>query len=146
MVGGNFVNRFDIAGRSYKVIPQVQRVDRFTAEQLRSIYVTGPGGGLVPLSTVATLRDSVVPRSLNRFQQLNAVKISGVAVRPLNEALGFLEQEAAKILPQGYVLDYTGESRQLRSEGNQFLPTFGLASFSSFWSWLPSSTASATLS
>jgi len=127
MVGGNFVNRFDIAGRSYKVIPQVQRVDRLTADQLRSIYVTGPGGTLVPLSTVATLRNSVVPRSLNRFQQLNAVKISGVAVRPLDEALGFLEQEAAKILPKGYVLDYTGESRQLRTEGNQFLPTFALA-------------------
>ncbi len=127
MVGGNFVNRFDIAGRSYKVIPQVQRVDRLTADQLRSIYVTGPGGELVPLSTVATLRNSVVPRSLNRFQQLNAVKISGVAVRPLDEALGFLEQEAAKILPKGYVLDYTGESRQLRTEGNQFLPTFALA-------------------
>ena len=127
MVGGNFVNRFDIAGRSYKVIPQVQRIGRLTAEQLRSIHITGPGGELVPLSTVATLRESVVPRSLNRFQQLNAVKISGVAVRPLDEALGFLENEAAKILPKGYILDYTGESRQLRTEGNQFLPTFGLA-------------------
>jgi multidrug efflux pump len=82
---------------------------------------------LIPLSTVATLRDSVVPRSLNRFQQLNAVKISGVAVRPLDEALSFLEAQAAEILPQGYVLDYTGESRQLRTEGNQFLPTFALA-------------------
>ncbi|AMV70833.1 efflux RND transporter permease subunit [Desulfuromonas carbonis] len=127
MVGGNFVNRFDIAGRSYKVIPQVQRIDRLTAEQLRDIHITGPGGELVPLATVATLRESVVPRSLNRFQQLNAVTISGVAVRPLDEALGFLENEATKILPKGYVLDYTGESRQLRTEGNQFLPTFGLA-------------------
>ncbi|MBI5014932.1 MAG: efflux RND transporter permease subunit [Deltaproteobacteria bacterium] len=127
MVGGNFVNRFDIAGRSYKVIPQMQREDRLNPAQLQNIYVTGPGGRLVPLSTVATLRESVVPRSLNRFQQLNAVKISGVAVRPLDEALGFLEAEAARILPRGYVVDYTGESRQLRTEGNQFLPTFGLA-------------------
>ncbi len=127
MVGGNFVNRFDIGGRSYKVIPQIQRIDRLNPAQLQSIYVTGPGGALVPLSTVATLRDTVVPRSLNRFQQLNAVKISGVAVRPLDEALRFLEGEAARVLPQGYVLDYTGESRQLRTEGNQFLPTFGLA-------------------
>ncbi len=127
MVGGNFVNRFDIGGRSYKVIPQIQRVDRLTPEQLKNIHVTGPGGQLVPLSTIATIRNSTVPRSLNRFQQLNAVMISGVAVRPLDEALRFLEDEAAKILPQGFVLDYTGESRQLRSEGNQFLPTFGLA-------------------
>ncbi len=127
MVGGNFVNRFDIGGRSYKVIPQIQRVDRLTPEQLTNIYVSGPGGQLVPLSTIATIRNSTVPRSLNRFQQLNAVVISGVSVRPLDEALRFLEDEAAKILPRGYVVDYTGESRQLRSEGNQFLPTFGLA-------------------
>jgi len=127
MVGGNFVNRFDIAGRSYKVIPQIERVGRLTPDQLRDIHVTGPNGGLVPLSAVATLRETVVPRSLNRFQQLNAVKISGVAVRPLDEALGFLEDEAAKVLPQGYVLDYTGESRQLRTEGQKFLPAFTLA-------------------
>jgi multidrug efflux pump len=127
MVGGNFVNRFDIAGRSYKVIPQIQRVDRLNPNQLKNVYVTGPGGQLVPLSTVATLRNSTVPRSLNRFQQLNAVKISGVSVRPLDEALRFLEDEAAKVLPKGYVIDYTGESRQLRSEGNRFLYTFGLA-------------------
>ena len=127
MVGGGFVNRFDIAGRSYKVIPQIQRVDRLTPDQLKKIHVTGPNGRLVPLSTVATLRESVVPRSLNRFQQLNAVKISGVAMRPLDEALRFLEDEAAKILPKGYVLDYTGESRQLRTEGSKFLPAFSLA-------------------
>ena len=127
MVGGNFVNRFDIAGRSYKVIPQIQRMDRLNPEQLRDIYVTGPDGGLTPLSTIADIRNTTVPRSLNRFQQLNAVKISGVAVRPLDEALRFLEDEAGKILPKGYVIDYTGESRQLRTEGNKFLPAFGLA-------------------
>lgn len=127
MVGGGFVNRFDIAGRSYKVIPQVERAGRLNPEQLKEIRVTGPGGKLIPLSTVATIKESVVPRSLNRFQQLNAVKISGVAMRPLDEALTFLEDEAGKILPKGYVLDYTGESRQLRTEGNRFLPAFALA-------------------
>ena len=127
MVGGNFVNRFNIAGRSYKVIPQIKRMDRLNPDQLKNIYVTGPNGQLVPLSTIATIRNSTVPRSLNRFQQLNAVTISGVSVRPLDEALRYLEDEAAKILPKGYVLDYTGESRQLRTEGNKFLPAFGLA-------------------
>jgi multidrug efflux pump len=127
LVGGDFVNRFDISGRSYKVIPQVQRVNRLNPEQLKDVYVTGPDGNLVPLSTVATLRETVVPRSLNRFQQLNAVKISGVAVRPLDEVLSYMEIEAAKILPKGYVIDYTGESRQLRTEGTKFLPAFSLA-------------------
>ena len=126
-VGGNFVNRFSISGRSYKVIPQLLRVDRLNAEQLKDIYVTGPNGQLVALSSIATIRNSVTPRSLNRFQQLNAVKLSGVAVQPLDEALKYLENEAAKILPKGYTLDYTGESRQLRTEGNKFLPAFMLA-------------------
>ena len=127
MVGGNYVNRFNIAGRSYKVIPQIKRQERLNPDQLQNIYVTGPNGQLVPLSTVATIENTTVPRSLNRFQQLNAVSISGVSVRPLDEALRFLEAEAAKILPKGYVLDYTGESRQLRTEGNTFIQAFGLA-------------------
>ncbi|TMA25344.1 MAG: multidrug efflux protein [Deltaproteobacteria bacterium] len=126
-VGGNFVNRFSIAGRSYKVIPQVVQAGRLNPEQLRNIHVTGPNGQLVSLSTLATLRDSVTPRALERFQQLNAVKISGVAMRPLDEALRYLEDEASKVLPKGYTLDYTGESRQLRTEGDKFLPAFVLA-------------------
>jgi multidrug efflux pump len=126
-LGGNFVNRFSIAGRSYKVIPQLLRVERLNPDQLNDIYVTGPNGQLVALSSIATIRDTVAPRTLNRFQQLNAVKLSGVAVAPLDTALRYLEDEAAKILPKGYTLDYTGESRQLRSEGNKFLPAFALA-------------------
>jgi multidrug efflux pump len=126
-VGGNFVNRFSVGGRSYKVIPQLLRTERLNPEQLADVHVTGPNGQLVALSTIAKIRDSVTPRSLNRFQQLNAVKLSGVAVRPLDQALGFLEDEAARILPKGYVIDYTGESRQLRTEGDRFLPAFLLA-------------------
>jgi multidrug efflux pump len=121
------VNRFSVGGRSYKVIPQLIRTERLNPDQLKDIHVTGPNGQLVSLSTIATLRESVTPRALNRFQQLNAVKISGVSMRPLDEALRYLEDEAGKILPKGYTIEYTGESRQLRSEGNRFLPAFLLA-------------------
>jgi len=127
MLSGNYVNRFNIAGRSYKVIPQIKRVDRLNPDQLQHIYISGRGGQVVPLSTVAEMRNSTVPRSLNRFQQLNAVKISGVAIRPLDQVLRYLEDEANKIMPQGYVIEYTGESRQLRTEGSKFLPAFTLA-------------------
>lgn len=127
MVGGNYVNRFNIGGRSYKVIPQVHRGNRLNPDQLRLMYVTGPGDSLIPLGSVAEIKSSAQPRSLNRFQQLNAVKLSGVAIRPLDEALKFLEAEARAILPQGYVVDYTGESRQLRTEGSKFLPSMALA-------------------
>jgi multidrug efflux pump len=124
--GGNFVNRFSISGRSYKVIPQLLRTERLNPEQLENVYVTGPNGQLIKLSSIASVNDTVVPRSLNRFQQLNAVKISGVA-QSVDGGLKLLETEAKKILPPGYKVDYTGESRQLRVEGNKFLPAFALA-------------------
>ena len=127
MLGGNFVNRFNIDGRSYKVIPQIERASRLTEDQLRDIHITGPNGLLMPLSAVATLRQGIEPRTLNRFQQLNAVKISGVAPRSLDAGLRVLEEAAAKILPPGYRVDYTGESRQLRQEAGKFLPAMGLA-------------------
>jgi len=127
MFGGAYVNRFDIGGRSYRVIPQVKRSERLNPEQLNDIYISGPEGKLIPLSSVATLEHQTVPRSLNRFQQLNAVKISGVAIVPLAEALAFLKTEAEKIMPENYSVDYTGESRQLIREGNKFLPAFMLA-------------------
>src|ERR1017187_4342582 len=127
LVGGNFVNRFSLAGRSYKVIPQLKRIERLNAAQLGNNYVQGPNGKLIPVSTFAHFEKHVTPRALNRFQQLNAITISGVATRPLDEALKSLETAAGKILPTGFKLDYTGESRQLRTEGNKFLPAFTLA-------------------
>src|SRR5712664_2238830 len=96
MLGGNYVNRFSIQGRSYKVIPQVQRAERLTPDQLTQIYVTGSDNKLVPLSTFATLRTTAEPRELKKFQQLNAVRIQGVIPPPvpLDQALTFLENEA----------------------------------------------------
>ncbi len=129
LLGGNYVNRFSIKGRSYKVIPQVKRVERLTPEQLSQIYVTGSQNKLVPLSTFANLRTTTEPRELKKFQQLNAVRIQGVVPPgvPLDKALRLLEDEAQKILPQGFNVDYAGESRQLRVEGSKFLGTFLLS-------------------
>jgi multidrug efflux pump len=129
MLGGNYVNRFSIQGRSYKVIPQLKRVERLTPDQLSQIYVKGSADKLVPLSTFATLKTTTEPRSLNKFQQLNAVRIQGVIPPnvPLDQALTFLENEAKTVLPQGFTVDYAGESRQLRVEGSKFLGTFLLS-------------------
>ena len=129
LLGGNYVNRFSIQGRSYKVIPQVKRAERLTPDQLSQIYVKGSSDKLVPLSTFADLKTSTQPRSLNKFQQLNAVRIQGVIPPPvpLDKALTFLEDEAKTILPQGFTIDYAGESRQLRVEGSKFLGTFLLS-------------------
>jgi multidrug efflux pump len=126
-IGGNFVNRFNMQGLSYKVIPQIKRVDRLNPEQLDNIYVTGPNNQLIPLGTLASIERGTVARSLNRMQQLNAVAITGVPSGSVDSALKFLENEAHKVLPTGYVIDYTGGSRQLRVEGSKFLGVFLLA-------------------
>ncbi len=129
LFGGNYVNRFSIQGQSYKVIPQIKRVERLTPEQLSQVYVTGAGGKLVPLSTFGSLKTTSEPRELKKFQQLNAVRIQGVIPPgvPLDTALTFLETEAKKTLPQGFTVDYAGESRQLRTEGSKFLGVFLLS-------------------
>ena len=126
-IGGNYVNWFNMEGLSYKVIPQIKRVDRLNPEQLDQIYVSGPNNQLIPLNTIAHIEHTTVARSLNRMQQLNAVTISGVPAGSVDATLKFLEDEAHRILPPGYVIDYTGGSRQLRHEGNTFLGVFMLA-------------------
>src|SRR4030081_1688097 len=129
MLGGDYVNRFSIQGRSYKVIPQIKRADRLTADRLEQIYVTGSNNKLVRLSTFASLKNTTEPRDLKKFQQLNAVTIQAVIPPnvPLDKALTFLEDQAKQILPQGFTVDYAGESRQLRVEGSKFLGTFLLS-------------------
>ncbi len=116
MLGGGYVNRFINEGRSYRVIPQVERGERLNPDQLLDYHIRGPHGQLIPLSTIATLKETVQPRTLNRFQQLNSVKITGVGPS-IDQALKKLEEKAAEILPPGYSIDYGGQSRQLRNEG-----------------------------
>jgi multidrug efflux pump len=117
MLGGGYVNRFVNDGRSYRVIPQVVRDERLNPEQLLDYHVRGPQGRLIPLSTIATLHHSVEPRGLNRFQQLNSIKITGVGPS-IDKALAVLETKADEILLPGYSIDYGGQSRQLRLEGD----------------------------
>src|ERR1700678_4313484 len=78
-LGGGYVNYFSISGRSYKVIPQVRQVDRLNPEQVLDYYIRTPSGDVLPASTVAHIKYSVEPESINRFQQLNSVTIGGVS-------------------------------------------------------------------
>jgi multidrug efflux pump len=115
--------------RSYRVIPQVQRSDRLNAAQLENYYTRTRDGDLIPLSTLVTLKASAQPQTLKRFQQLNAVGIT-FAPRPgvsKGDALRVLEQAAAEVLPQGYSVDYAGESRQFKQEGATMLVTLVFA-------------------
>ena len=121
LLSGNYVNRFNMDDMSYRVIPQVERAARLTPEQIGELYVSGPNGTLIRLDDIATAEYSTKPRSLNRFQQLNSVKLSGVPIVSLDQGLTILEEAAAEILPSNYLINYSGDSRQLRAEGNLFL-------------------------
>ncbi len=129
MVGGGYVNYFSLYDRSYKVIPQVQQVDRLNANQLRDYYIRTAGGDMVPISTIAHLENKVVPQSLNHFQQQNSATISGVPFPGVSqgEALAFLQDLAARTLPQGYSVDYSGQSRQYVQESSALVVTFFFA-------------------
>ena len=127
MLGGGYVNYFSIAGRSYKVIPQVLQADRLNPDQLGNYYIRTASGGVVPASTVVSFQTATVPESINHFQQLNAATIQGVFGGTQGEALALLHSIAKETLPQGYVIDYAGESRQYLQESGGFLATLGFA-------------------
>ena len=126
LLGGNYVNRFNLYGRSYEVIPQVPRDYRLSADWLTRYQVRTAAGQLVPLSTVATATQSVQPNALTTFQQLNSATLSGVPFpgRTLGEALTFLDRKASEIFPEGYSSDFQGESRQFVQEGGTLVYTF----------------------
>ncbi len=126
LLGGGYLNYFNIQGNSYKVIPQVERTGRLNPQQLGDYYVSTGNGPLVPLSTFASLTTKVQPQTLNHFQQLNSATISlaprgGVSQ---GQALDYLRNQASILFPQGYSVDYGGQSRQYVQEGNTLILAF----------------------
>jgi multidrug efflux pump subunit AcrB len=129
MLGGGYVNRFAIEGRAYKVVPQVTRLSRLNPDQLGDYYINTTKGELVPLSSFVTPENVVQPRELRRYQQLNAATLSFLPAPGVSqgEALTWLRTEAASFFPQGFTIDYNGESRQYVQEGSSLLGTFVFA-------------------
>ena len=129
MLGGGYVNYFELAGRSYKVIPQVMQRERLNAAQVSDYHINTASGASIPLSTIIRLNTTVVPESLNHFQQLNSAMISAVPLPgvTLGDALETLKSLAREVLPQGYSIDYAGQSRQYVQESSALLVTFFFA-------------------
>jgi len=129
MLGGGYVNYFDLQGRSYKVIPQVEQVARLNPDQLLHYYIKASDGSVVPLSTIAHIQTDAIPEAVNHFQQLNSATIQGVAAPgvAMGDALAALKDLADRTLPPGYSIDYAGTSRQYIQETGGFIVTFGFA-------------------
>jgi multidrug efflux pump len=126
-LSGGYVNYFSIAGRSYKVIPQVLQTDRLNPSEILNFNIRTPSGSMIPASTVAHIDYSVVPESINRFQQLNSATISGVSGSSQGDILQFMRDTVKEVAPSGYTVDYSGQSRQFMQESGGFLVTFLLA-------------------
>jgi multidrug efflux pump len=129
LLGGGYVNYFSMQTRSYRVIPQVERVSRLNPDQLLNFPIANINGIPVPLSTIASIRRETVPETLNHFQQLNAATLAGVPSPGVSQAqaLKYLQDLAAQTLPQGYSVDYGGQLRQYLAESQGVLATFGFA-------------------
>ncbi len=126
-LGGGYVNYFSIAGRSYKVIPQVLQVDRLNPNNVLDFYIKTPNAGLIPASTVAHIETTIVPESINRFQQLNSATIIGVSGSTQADIIKFFKDNLAQIAPSGYTVDYSGQTRQYVQESGGFAVTMGFA-------------------
>ena len=126
-LGGGYVNYFSIAGRSYKVIPQVQQVDRLNPSNVLDFYIKTPNAGLIPASTIAHLKYTVQPEAITRFQQLNSVTISAVTQLSQGDALRMLSDTVKEVAPAGYNSDYAGQSRIFANESGGFVITLMFA-------------------
>ncbi|MGO9443485.1 MAG: efflux RND transporter permease subunit [Thiobacillaceae bacterium] len=129
MLGGGYVNFFELGGRSYKVIPQVERRFRLNPDQLKHYYLRTASGSMVPLSTVVQFKNTVQPETINHFQQANSATIQGVALPFIaqGQALESLKELAQRTLPAGYTFDYAGPSRQFVQESGGLVLTFFFA-------------------
>ena len=128
-LGGGFVNYFSVAGRSYRVIPQVKQVDRLNPDQILDYYIRTPSGEMIQARTIASIKQRVVPQSINHFQQLNSATIIGVSTPFVSqeEVLKFIGQSLKEVAPNGYSIDYAGPSRQFMNESGGFLVTMFFA-------------------
>ncbi len=126
LLGGGYVSRFNQAGRSYEVIPQVARRYRLDETLLEDYHVRGGDGELIPLGSFVSLAHEIEPTQRAQFQQMNSVTISGLMApgASLGDAMTYLEETAAATFPQNIGYDYMGESRQLEQQGNALLYTF----------------------
>lgn len=129
LVGENYVNRFNLRGRSYDVITQAPRADRLTPESLGKYYIKTTSGRLMPLSTVVDITTATEPNKLTQFNQLNAATFQAIPAPgvTLGDTVTFLEREARMLLPAGFSYDWLGDTRQYVQEGNQLMITFGFA-------------------
>ena len=129
MLGGRIVTRYKRDGEQYDVVVQTVSANRSTPEDIDRLFVRGRGDAMIPLGSLVTTREVVVPRELNHFGQRRSASITAniAPTYSLGEALTFMEQTAAEVLPAGYATDLNGQSREFRNSSGSLALVFVLS-------------------
>ncbi len=129
MMGGRDVTRFKMDGEQYDVIVKTEDELRATPEDLNRIHVRSAGGQMIPLANLVTINEGVTAQSLNHFNRSRAAIISANLAPGYSqgEALAYLEEAAARLLPETARIDYQGQSREFKDSSSGLLLTFALA-------------------
>ena len=129
MLGGRQVTRFKRDGEQYDVIVQVAPLDRATPADISEIYVRARDGGMVQLANLVDVKEGVAPQSLNHFQRLRAVKVTGTLLPgyTIDEALKSLDAVAKSTLAGIAQTSLDGQSREFRASGSEIYFVFVLA-------------------
>jgi multidrug efflux pump len=129
LLGGRSVTRFKRDGEQYDVVVQTESAQRSTPEDIDRLFVRGRGGAMIPLASLVTTREVVVPRELNHFAQRRSATITANLAPELSlgEALDFMDATARDILPEGYTTALNGESREFRNSSGSLAIVFALS-------------------
>jgi multidrug efflux pump len=129
LVGGGPVAQFDRDSNSYDIITQVPREYRENPQRLGDFFVRSQTGEMVPLSSVVSIATNASPASIEQFNQLNSATISALPIPGVTtgEGLATIEAAARQVLPEGFFIDYSGQSRLEKEQGNTIAIAFALA-------------------
>ncbi|MDZ4400213.1 efflux RND transporter permease subunit, partial [Hydrogenophaga sp.] len=129
MLGGRTVTRYKRDGEQYDVVVQMVSANRSTPEDIDRLFVRGRGDAMIPLASLVTTREVVVPRELNHFGQRRSASITS-NLSPeysMGEALDFMDATARELLPAGYTTDLNGQSREFRNSSGSLAIVFALS-------------------
>jgi len=131
MLGGRQVTRFKRDGQQYDVIVQVARPDRASPGDISDVHVRARNGSMVQLSNLVEVKEGVAPQSLNHFQRLRAVKITGTLAPgySIDEALKAFDAAAKVTLGASAQTGLDGQSLEFRSSGSEIYLVFVLSLF-----------------
>jgi HAE1 family hydrophobic/amphiphilic exporter-1 len=128
-LGGYYVNDFDLYGKVWKVMVQAEGGTRTRPEDIQNLYVLNGKGDRVPLSSLGEVRYALGPIDVPHYNLYAAAKINGQPAPGYSsgQALAAMKDVAAKVLPDGFGIEWTGTTYQEQKTGNQAVFIFSLS-------------------